>query len=200
MGSKTSTHKSCRHPIHWFKEIKCKMFIMLYNPPVKGEDGLYFVKALTDEKRKCLVQVNNVKVVDVSGEFVFDLSSNVNIKKIVEVDTHNLEAAVDNCETWFSRKLSENVITTAYTPSHVSQEITGDLLDVTKVYNSKQEVVDITSVQPGKVCDVILEFAGLWFAKKNFGPSWNVVQVRVHEDPILDTYPEGYAFVDSDDQ
>lgn len=176
------------------------MFIMLYNPPVKGEDGLYFVKALTDEKRKCLVQVNNVKVVDVSGEFVFDLSSNVNIKKIVEVDTHNLEAAVDNCETWFSRKLSENVITTAYTPSHVSQEITGDLLDVTKVYNSKQEVVDITSVQPGKVCDVILEFAGLWFAKKNFGPSWNVVQVRVHEDPILDTYPEGYAFVDSDDQ
>ena len=137
---------------------------MLYNPPVKGEDGLYFVKTLTDEKRKCLVQVNGVKVVDVSGEFVFDLSSNDNVEKVVEIDTGNLEAAVENCETWFNRKLSENVITTAYTSSHVSQEITGDLLDVTRVYNSKQEVVDTESVHPGKVCDVILEFAGLWFA------------------------------------
>jgi len=54
---------------------------MLYNPPVKGEDGLYFVKALTDEKRKCLVQVDGVKVVDVSGEFVFDLSSNDNMNR-----------------------------------------------------------------------------------------------------------------------
>jgi len=173
---------------------------MLYNPPVKGEDGLYFVKALTDEKRKCLVQVNNVKVVDVSGEFVFDLSSNTNINKIVEIDTRNLEAAVENCETWFGKKLSDNVITAAYTSSHVSQEITGDLLDVTKVYNSKQEIIDTNSVQPGKVCDVILEFAGLWFAKKTFGPSWNTVQVRVHEDPVTDTYPEEYAFVDTQDQ
>ena len=173
---------------------------MLYIPPVKGEECLYFVKALTDEKRKCLVQVNGVKVVDVSGEFVFDLSSNDNVEKVVEIDTGNLEAAVENCETWFNRKLSENVITTAYTSSHVSQEITGDLLDVTRVYNSKQEVVDTESVQPGKVCDVILEFAGLWFAKKNFGPSWNVVQMRVHDDPIMDTYPEGYAFVDTQDQ
>ena len=27
---------------------------MFYNAPAKGEDGLYFVKALNDEKRKCL--------------------------------------------------------------------------------------------------------------------------------------------------
>ena len=173
---------------------------MLYNPPVKGEDGLYFVKALTDEKRKCLVQVDGVKVVDVSGEFVFDLSSNDNMNKIQEVDTGNLVAAVENCETWFKRKLSDNVITAAYTSSHVSQEITGDPLDVNRVYNSKQEVIDTESVQPGKVCDVILEFAGLWFAKKNFGPSWNVVQVRVHDDPILDTYPDGFAFITPEDQ
>ena len=113
---------------------------MLYNPPVKGDDGLYFVKALTDEKRKCLVQVNGVKVVDVSGEFVFDLSSNDNMNKIQEVDTGNLVAAVENCETWFNRKLSDNVITSAYTSSHLSQEITGDPLDVTRVYDSKQEV------------------------------------------------------------
>ena len=35
---------------------------MIYNTPAKGEDGLYFVKVLSDEKRKCLVQLNKVKM------------------------------------------------------------------------------------------------------------------------------------------
>ena len=61
-------------------------------------------------------------------------------------------------------------------------------------------MVDFEIMQPGKGCNVILEFAGLWFAKKAFGSSWNIVQVKIHADPILDVYPEGYAFVDDDDQ
>ena len=36
---------------------------MIYNTPAKGEDGLYFVKVLNDEKRKCLVQLNKVKII-----------------------------------------------------------------------------------------------------------------------------------------
>jgi hypothetical protein len=173
---------------------------MFYNPPVKGEDGLYFVKTLTDEKRKCLVQVNDVKVVDTSGEFVFDLTSEDNLKKIDEIDALNLEAATEYCESWFGRKLSEAVIDKAYTRSHSNQEITGELLEITRAYNSQKELVDTSTVQSGKRCDVILEFAGLWFAKKTFGGSWNVVQVKVHDDPILDTYPEDFAFITPEDQ
>ena len=77
-----------------------------------------------------------------------------------------------------------------------------DRVDATKVFNMQQEPIDFETVQPGKTCDVILEFAGLWFAKKAFGSTWNIVQVRVHDDPepILDTYPDEYAFVDEDDQ
>jgi len=71
---------------------------------------------------------------------------------------------------------------------------------VTKVYTAQQEITDFEMIQPEKLCDVILEFAGLWFAKKAFGPTWNVVQVRVHEDPIIDVYPDEYAFVDENDQ
>jgi hypothetical protein len=59
---------------------------MIYNTPAKGEDGLYFVKALNDNKRKCLIQLNNVKVADVSGEVVFELDSDVNLKKIEDTD------------------------------------------------------------------------------------------------------------------
>jgi hypothetical protein len=169
---------------------------MLYNAPAKGDDGLYFVKALNDTKRKCLVQLNKVKVADVSGEVVFDLVSENNIKKIADIDTLNLEAARENCEVWFGKELSEKVIEGAYTPSVSDGQLTGECIEVTRAFNAQQEQIDLESVQPGKSCDVILEFSGIWFAKKTFGASWNVVQVRVHPDPILDIYPEEYAFVD----
>ena len=159
---------------------------MLYNAPAKGDDGLYFVKALNDTKRKCLVQLNSVKVADVSGDMVFDLDSEANLAKIGDIDALNLEAAQENCESWFGKKLSEKVIQGAYTPSVADGQITGERIEVTKAFNAQQEQVDLENVQPGKTCDVILEFAGIWFAKKSFGSSWNVVQVRVHPDPILD--------------
>jgi|UniRef100_A0A6C0JD73 hypothetical protein len=171
---------------------------MLYNAPAKGEDGLYFVKALNDSKRKCLVQLNGVKIADVSGDIVMDLESEVNIARIQAIDTENLGAAVENAETWFGKKLSEKVVDGAYTSSIADGQITGERIEVMKVFNAEQEEMDFENVQSGKSCDVILEFAGLWFAKKSFGSSWNVVQVRVHPDPILDTYPDGFAFVDDE--
>jgi hypothetical protein len=171
---------------------------MLYNAPAKGDDGLYFVKALNDSKRKCLVQLNKVNMADVTGDIVMELGSEDNVAKIQAIDTENLSAAVDNAETWFGKKLSDKVVEGAYTSSIADGQITGERIEVTKVFNSEQEEVDFETVQPGKTCDVILEFAGLWFAKKSFGSSWNVVQVRVHPDPIIDTYPEGYAFVDDE--
>jgi hypothetical protein len=171
---------------------------MLYNAPAKGEDGLYFVKALNDSKRKYFVQLNGVKMVDVSGDIVMDLVSDVNTGKIQAVDEENLSAAVENSETWFGKKLSDRVVEGAYTSSIADGQVTGECIEVTKVFNSDHEEVDFGTLQIGKTCDVILEFSGLWFAKKSFGSSWNVVQVRVHPDPILDTYPEGYAFVDAE--
>lgn len=173
---------------------------MKYNSPIKGDDGLYFVKALSDDKRKCLVQLNKVKISDVSGEIVMDAVSEINTKKIENIDVQNVEAAIENCESWFGKKLSDNVVKGAYTSNVKDGQVTCDRIDVTKVFNAQQEVVDFDLVQPGKVCDVIVEFAGLWFAKKTFGTTWNLVQVRVHPDPVLDIYPDEYAFVDEDDQ
>jgi len=175
--------------------------IMIYTTPTKGDDGLYFVKALNDEKRKCFVQLNKVKITDVSGEVTMNLDSDANTQKIDGIDTQNLDAALENCETWFGKKLSETVIKGAYTSNLDAGAMTCDRLEgVTKVYTAQQEITDFEMIQPEKLCDVILEFAGLWFAKKAFGPTWNVVQVRVHEDPIIDVYPDEYAFVDENDQ
>jgi hypothetical protein len=135
---------------------------------------------------------------DISGDIVMDLGSDANVSKIQTIDTANLSAAVENAETWFGKKLSDKVVEGAYTSSIADDQVTGERIEVTRVFNSEQEEIDFETVQPGKSCDVILEFAGLWFAKKSFGSSWNVVQVRVHPDPILDTYPEGFAFVDDE--
>ena len=33
-------------------------------------------------------------------------------------------------------------------------------------------------------CSIFVEFAGIWFAKKAFGPTWNLVQVKIHEEEI----------------
>lgn len=174
---------------------------MIYNAPTKGEDGLYFVKTLNDDKRKCLVQLNKVKVTDVSGEIVMDLGSDLNTQKINTIDAANLEAAIENCESWFGKKVSDGVIKGAYTSNLDNTAMTCDRIEATKVFNMQQEATEFEVLQPGKTCDVILEFAGIWFAKKAFGPTWNVVQVRVHDDPepILDTYPDGYAFVEDEE-
>lgn len=173
---------------------------MIYNAPAKGEDGLYFVKALNEEKRKYFVQLNGVKISDVTEEVVFDMMSEENAHKIDTIDAENLTAAQDNCEVWFGKKLSENVIKGAYTPSTKDGQMTVDRIEATKVFNAQQEKVDFEMVHPEKMCDVIVEFAGLWFAKKAFGSTWNIVQVRVHDEPIIDTYPEEYAFVHADQE
>lgn len=174
---------------------------MIYNIPTKGEDGLYFVKVVNDSKRKVLVQLNKVKISEVSEEIVFDLGSEVNTKKIDSIDAQNLEAAQENCTDWFGKKLSENVIKNAYTSSVANGQITGYNLGITKVFNAQNEIVDDPAfIQSGKNCNVILEFSGLWFAKKAFGSTWNIVQVKVLDEPILDTYPDEYAFVDEDEE
>ncbi len=123
---------------------------MIYNAPTKGEDGLYFVKALNDEKRKCFVQLNKVKVTDVSGEIVIDIVSEANTKKVEGVDAQNLAAALENSETWFGKKLTEGVVKGAYTSNLGGGMMTCDRLDVTKVYTAQQDLIGFETLQPGK--------------------------------------------------
>ena len=176
---------------------------MFYNTPAKGDDGLYFVKASNDEKRKCLVQLNAVTVSEVSGDMIFDINSDANADKIIDIETQNLTAARDNSVEWFGKQLSDKVINGAYRSVLNNGQMTADMIvdPPVRVFNTKQDSIDIEAIQIDKTCDVIVEFAGIWFAKKAFGGHWNVVQVRVHDDPVreepvTDVYPEEYAFVD----
>jgi hypothetical protein len=171
---------------------------MIFDTLTKGDDGLRYVKVRNDTKRKVFVQLNGVKISDISGDVSIDLVSEANADKIRAIDLGNISAAHENAADWFGKRLSEDVIKGAYTHSAPSDSMSCERLDVTKVFNSQQETVDFETLQKDKSCDVILEFSELWFAKKTFGCTWNLVQVRLHPEPIVDTYPDEYAFVDDD--
>lgn len=176
---------------------------MLYSTqPTQSDDGTYFVKATTDEKRKKFVQLNQATVVD-EGDFdVADVSlelTSSGVDKILDVDAENIQAAVDNSEAWFGKQMTDAQIRRAYQPSSLHGVLGCDVIPATKIFNADLETTGIDALTEGRRCKVIVEFSGLWFAKKTFGPIWNLVQVKLFADPIVDDYPEDYAFEDTDE-
>lgn len=170
---------------------------MLYNAPAKGDDGFYFVRATTDDKRKCFIQLNKVKIAALSGaEVTIDACSPANKRKITAVDNENLQAAQENAVTWFGKEMTADALKTAY--SHA--ELVAERIPPTKVFSPDQEVVDFETLTPGRECSVILEFSGMWFAKKAFGPAFNLVQVKLHPEPVKSEYPEEYAFAEEEEE
>jgi len=171
---------------------------MLYSAPTKGDDGFYFVRVTTDDKKKSFMQLNKVKIEEVTsgGEVTFDLCSAANKKKVTALDKANLHAAKDNCVAWFGKEMTTDALKAAY--SH--GELNAERIPPTKVFSSDQEIVDFDALTVGRECSVILEFAGMWFAKKVFAPQFNIVQVKLHPEPVKSEYPEEYAFVEEEDE
>ena len=85
-------------------------------------------------------------------------------------------------------------------------ELSVDRIDATRIFDSQKQSVDFDTLKEDNVCSVFVEFSGLWFAKKAFGPSWNLVQVKIHEEEKpppppepkeehpVEAYPEEYMF------
>lgn len=170
---------------------------MLYNAPAKGDDGLYFVRATTDEKKKCFIQLNKVKIAAVSGgEVTIDMCCAANKKKVTAIDKANLQAAKDNATSWFGKDMTTDALKAAYS----NAELIAERIPPTKVFSPDQEVIDFESLTTGRECSVILEFSGMWFAKKAFGPTFNLVQLKLHQEPVKSEYPEEYAFVEEEEE
>jgi hypothetical protein len=166
---------------------------MIYDSLTKGEDGLYRVRAFTDDHKRHFVQLNDVTLVDVGDELTFETSS----EKIAAIHDVNIQNAIDNGEAWFGKKLTEKTLATAYTREDT---FSAERIPSTKVFDHEKSPLDFSALAPGDTCSVIVEFAGLWFAKKAFGPSWNVVQVRKHQvaEKFDESYPEEYMFEDDE--
>ena len=180
---------------------------MIYDTLSKGEDGLYHSRALNDEKKRHLIQLNGVTVSDVdheTGEVSFEVTGEDNQAKVESVHVTNLQSALENSKTWFGKELPEKTISSAYTRS---ENLETDRISATRVFDHMKESVEFSSVTVGMSCTVLVEFSGLWFAKKAFGPSWNIVQLKIPEAEVEveaeaeaeeETYPDQYMIQDSE--
>ena len=173
---------------------------MIYSNPIKGDDGLYHVRTYTDERKRRFLRVNDVKIVDITDD---DITFDVNGSEIIDsLHDMNTKSAIENTETWFGKKVSEKTIRSSYIRDEV---ITADCIKHTKIFDSDKTNIERDMLEVGQMCSVIFEFEGLWFAKKAFGPAWNVVQVKVHtpetcdtQEDFDDTYPDDYMFGDDE--
>ena len=172
---------------------------MIYDTIAKGEDGLYHVHAFTDERKRQFVQLNDVTVIDTTDDITIDVNAS---EKIDAIHDANIQNAIDSSESWFGKKLTEKTIRAAYMRD---ETLTTERIEQTRMFGFDREPLEIDSLQVGMNCSVIVEFNGLWFAKKAFGPAWNIVQVRLNkpDEPVEpekekfdDTYPEEYMFGD----
>ena len=164
------------------------MYTMIYGALSKGEDGLYHVKAVTDEKKRCYVQVKNVLVTeDTDDEITLDLTGAIGVEKVEDIHANNITAANENSVTWFGKQLPEKTITKVYTKQDT---LSADKISATRVFSANKELLSEAPSLVGSKCSIMLEYAGLWFAKKAFGPQWNLVQVRMLPEPKPEPEPE----------
>lgn len=164
---------------------------MIYDKLVKGEDGLYHVKAFADDRKKHFIQLNDVIIVEVGpDDIVFDVGA---AEKIDAVHELNIQHAIDNSQALFGKNLAEKTLRAAYTRD---ETLSTERIPETKVFTADRERIEADGLKAGDACSIIVEFSGLWFAKKAFAPSWNIVQVRVRvpEEKFDETYPDDYMF------
>jgi len=169
---------------------------MLFKAPSKGDDGIYYARATTDDKKKIFLQLNKLTVKASSESQVTLELTHAAKKKIAALDEDNLQQALENAESWFGREMTKDALTAAYFSSE--SELTADRIAPTKVFSSEAEIGDFSAIKKGSKVNAIVEYAGLYFAKTSFGPIFNIVQVKIHADPVPE-YPSEFAFAASDD-
>lgn len=160
--------------------------------PRQLSDGRFFVKAITDDTsgERVFVQLNNTTMITELGEDS-DVTISVDeksLQRVKNVDNAAVVAAKEHSTDWFKKDLPEKTINAAYSPSltventmNVSKLVLKGQ-NMTKVYDHERNEMD-AMVPSGVLCDALLEFAGLWFLKKSFGPVWRIVQVRLKPPP-----------------
>jgi hypothetical protein len=155
---------------------------IVYGTPEKLQDGRYFVSASCDSG-PIFVTLRDVAIGEIRDDMVLTLS---NVGDVQEIDNVVINAAEVNSSAWFSKNISRETLVNYYQSS-----LEDSVLQVVPNLNSKGKVnvalfgqnkEVIKTVEPGTVCTVLVQFDGLWFLKRSFGPVWKLVQARVKKE------------------
>jgi hypothetical protein len=177
---------------------------LTYGTHKKLADGRYYVKVSKPDSTRFMVQLNRVKLLtrfDESDDVTLELNQS-SLDKISEIDAHNIASAKVNCQEWFGKAVADKTLETAYTKS--LQEFTMNTTKaragsqvLTKFFGHDKTPVESSALDVGLTCDIILEFSGIWFMQKTFGPIWRIAQVRLLAPPKK-LYPDEYLFQDEE--
>lgn len=132
---------------------------------------------------------------------------------MTKVDDAVLDAAVVNCQSWFKKTMSREILTALYTPTirYARDRDTGDVLDKypptfsvkmpvydgilgAKVYDMDRTVMTIPEsgianwAPRGSTVKALVRFSGLWFAGGKFGPMWRLVAAQAKPPAEVDAF------------
>jgi hypothetical protein len=171
---------------------------MEYATPQKLPDGRYFLK-ISGARH----QVNGLVLQDSLATKSVNFKTDSDI--FPKIDEEILAQAKQSKQEWFGKELSDETIQNAYQESVTDGVLGASLVTIkgqvaTLAFDTRKNPVELKDIQPGAVCDCVLELAGMWFLKKSFGPIWRVVQVRVRAAPKAPEIPKEYLFSDEPEE
>jgi Family of unknown function (DUF5871) len=131
------------------------------------------------------------------------------LEKMRALEARLLQAAVDNSETWFGKKMSRDIVTEfakkfvrdpndpKYAPTMRVKVPFVDGKIGTEFFDEHKKPMAMDEIVKGCVVRMIIELSDVWFmGGRSLGVTWRARQVRVVSKPgRLD----GYSFVDDDD-
>ena len=127
------------------------------------------------------IKLRNVKIAEnENGEIDLDVSESPDMSKADEIHELNTSSAFENSQMWFGKQLTDDRTKKFYSKKST---ITADEISATKIYDARKTTMPLVDLKIGSACTVLLEFSGLWFGKKTFGPSWNLVQAKLNPEP-----------------
>ena len=146
-----------------------------------------------------------IKMDPVTGEFRGDATTLAYLKFLQSIETFNKKKAFDQCKAWFKKEMKEDVINEFYFsavyisdkvrsgefPPTFSAKITEEPNRWATKYFACQEGTDgkttwssslMENVPKSRKVIPLLEAKSLWFAGKQFGMSFKVLQMAYFED------------------
>ncbi len=139
-------------------------------------------------------QFNNVKIDSVSDEAIV---LNLQDRDISSYDDDLIGAAKENRKAWFGREVADKTIEKSYQSPVEDGIFTTTRHEKLRCFDHEKNQVDADSLTEGMRCDVVVELSSLWFIKRNFGPDWLSVQIKLHAPPATDPYDD-YLFQDEE--
>ena len=165
----------------------------LFGPPEK-HDGEVHVSIRNANGKPMFKQLNGVTVSDVSDDTVtFSLQDH---DLLAAFDDGIVSSAKDNSQEWFGRNVQEATLKKAYQTAVDEGSLSTTIMkEKLRIYDCDKNRVEVDALVPGTVCNVVVELNRIWFVKRNFGPEWFTVQIKIVKPPETDPYDD-YLFQD----